>query len=168
MDPFAVFALTVGMVIAASQQAAVMEQYAARARAVQPQITQPMAEALPVAYALATPAAPPVPGWIPGAAVGAQIGALASAANPVVRCGGRACGVGYDPRPVIAGALIGGLIGQVASTPPPVVHAQVLEAQPIASRRSHASTREFTDHWQAFMQPSVSRSAEPATGGRTR
>jgi len=32
MDPFAIFALTVGMAIAASQQAAVMEQYAARGR----------------------------------------------------------------------------------------------------------------------------------------
>ena len=158
MDPFAVFALTVGMVIAASQQAAVMEQYAAHARAVQPQIAQPVAEAFPVAYAVATPSAPPVPGWIPGAAVGAQIGALASAANPVVRCGGgRACGVGYDPRPVIAGAMIGGLIGQAASTPPPIVYAQVLQAQPIANRGNRASTREFTDHWQAFMQPSVGK-----------
>lgn len=158
MDPFAVFALTVGMVIAASQQAMVMEQYAARAA--QPPFAQAAPDTPPVAYVAAAPYAAPVPGWIAGAAVGSQIGAMASAANPVLRCSGRACGVGYDARPVIAGAIIGGLAGHAASTPPPVVHARAPEPQTIAGRGSHASSREFTDHWQAFMQPSAGKRSQ--------
>lgn len=147
MDPFVPLALTFGMIVAASQQAAIMEQYAAYGRQ---------------AHAVA-PAAPPVPGWVQGAAVGSQVGAMASAANPLVHCRGRACGVGFDPRPVIAGAVIGGLIGHAASTTPPVAYADAdaaASAEP-PSTRSSASSREFTDHWQRFMQPSVGRSARP-------
>lgn len=159
MDPFAVFALTVGMVITASQQAMVMEQYAARAAA-QPQLAHAVPEAPPVAYVAAAPYPAPIPGWVAGASVGAQIGALASAASPVVNCRGRACGVGYDSRPVIAGALIGGLVGHAASAPPAVVYARVPEPQPVARRGASGSSREFTDHWQAFMQPSAGRRAQ--------
>lgn len=146
MDPFAAFALTFGMIVAASQQAAIMEQYAAHGRQ---------------AYAVA-PAPPPVPGWVQGAAVGSQVGAMASAANPVVHCRGRACGVGFDPRPVIAGAVIGGLIGHAASMPPPVAYIPAAAPAEPASTRDSASSREFTDHWQRFMQPAVGRSARPA------
>lgn len=155
MDPFAAFALTIGMVIAASHQAAVMEQYAARAPAVHARMVQAQPDSYPVAYVAGAPVAAPVPGWVAGAAVGSQIGALASAANPVVRCGGRACGIGYDAAPVIAGAVIGGLIGHAATTPPPVVYARPAEPPPIASGASSAAARQFTDHWQAFMQPSA-------------
>jgi len=113
-----------------------------------------------VAYVPVALAPAPMPGWIAGAAVGSQVGALVSASNPVTRCGGRACGVGFDPRPVVAGALIGGLIGHAATTPAAAVRAPV-EVAPMA-RRSSSASREFTDHWQNFMQPSVGRSAEPA------
>lgn len=158
MDPFAAFALTVGMVIAASQQAAVMEQYAARARYAQAAAAPPAWEPAPVAYAPLAPVPPPVPGWAAGAAVGSQVGALVSASNPVVRCGGRACGAGLDPRPVVAGAVIGAVIGQAASYPPAVVAQAAGPAAP-APRGDPAATRAFQDHWQSFMQPSVSRSS---------
>jgi len=160
MDPFAIFALTVGMAIAASQQAAVMEQYAARGRYAQPVVAQPAWEPAPVAYVPVAPAPAPVPGWVAGAAVGSQVGALVSASNPIVRCRGRACGMGFDPRPVVAGAVIGGLIGHAATTPPPAVALAAVEAAPVA-RRSPSASREFTDHWQNFMEPSVSRAAAP-------
>jgi hypothetical protein len=42
-----------------------------------------------------------------------------------------------------------------APAPMPVARAP-LEATPIA-RRSTSASREFTDHWQNFMQPSASR-----------
>jgi len=167
MDPFAAFALTFGMIAAASHQAAVMEDYA-RARHAPMVVAQPAWEPAPLAYYVPVASVPPpVPGWAAGAAVGAQVGALASAANPVLRCGGRACGVGFDPAPVLAGAVIGGLIGHAASTPP-VVAAVPPSPPPAAPRRSSADSREFTRHWQEFMQPAVPRSAEhPAsrTGG---
>lgn len=159
MDPFAAFALTFGMMIAASQQAAVMEQYAARTRYAYPVATEPAWENAPVAYVPAAAAPAPIPGWVAGAAVGTQVGALVSASNPTLRCRGRACGAGYDPVPVIAGAVIGGLVGHAATTPPPV--RVPIEVTP-AARRSSSSSREFTDHWQDFMQPSVSRSAAPS------
>lgn len=41
MDPFVPVALTFGMLVAASQQAAIMEQYAARARYAPPAVVQP-------------------------------------------------------------------------------------------------------------------------------
>ncbi len=50
MDPLLPFALTLGMVIAASQQAAVMEQYAARARHPQAVVAQPAWEQPPLTY----------------------------------------------------------------------------------------------------------------------
>lgn len=158
MDPFAIFALTFGMAIAASQQAAVMEQYAAHARYAQV-VAQPAWGPAPLAYVPVAPAPTPVPGWVAGAAVGSQVGARVSASNPVIRCGGRACGVSFDPRPVVAGAVIGGLIGHAATTPPAAVRAPV-EVTPMA-RRSSSASREFTDHWQNFMEPSVNRAAAP-------
>lgn len=163
MDPFVPLALTFGMIVAASQQAAIMEQYAAHSRharaATEP---APAWGQVPIVSVPVATAPPPVPGWVAGAAVGSQIGALASAGNPVVHCRGRACGVGFDPRPVIAGAVIGGLLGHAASTPPPLAYvAPAAPAEPPSTQGS-ASSREFTDHWQRFMQPSVSRAAGPA------
>lgn len=160
MDPFLPIALTFGMIVAASQQAAVIEQYAARARQGQTAVAQPVWEAPPVAYVSVPPVPAPVPGWVAGATVGSQVGALVGAANPVTHCGRRACGAGLDPRPVVAGAVIGGLIGHAASQPP-VVMAHAPSLAPPRHGNSAAS-RAFQDHWQNFMQPSVSRSADGA------
>ena len=46
----------------------------------------------------------------------------------------------------------------------PVVAQPAWEPAPLAPapRHSPAASRAFQDHWQNFMQPSVSRSAEPA------
>ena len=101
MDPLLPFALTLGMVIAASQQATVMEQYAARARHSQAVVAQPAWEYPPLAYY----PAPPAP-------------ALAEVPMPA------------QPAP--------------------------------AARKDSSAARNFTAHWQSFMQPSISRSAPPA------
>lgn len=151
MDPFAIFALTFGMAIAASHQAAIMEHHAARAQYPYQAMALPAWESAPLAY----PPPAPVPGWLAGAHLGSQVGALASASNPVIRCRGRGCGVGFDPRPIVAGAVIGGLVGHAASQPPAIV---VQAAEPPPAPRSNPwASRAFQDHWQNFMQPSASR-----------
>ena len=61
MDPLLPFALTFGMVIAASQQAAVMEQYAARARHPQASVAQPTWCPPPAVDCPAAAAVPVVP-----------------------------------------------------------------------------------------------------------
>ena len=156
MDPLAVFALGVAT-IAAANHATVMQQYAASAQYAYAAPAPPAWETAPVAYVPVAPAPAPFPGWVAGADVGAHIGALAAASSPTIRCRGRACGVGYDPRPVIAGAVIGGLIGQAASMPPPrVAYGTAIATAPApapAPRGDPAASRAFVDHWQNFMEP---------------
>ena len=157
MDALFLFALSFATIVVANN-AALAQHYAAHAQYAYPVEGQLAWEAVPAAYPPLTPHPAPVPGWIAGAAVGSHVGAMVSASNPMIQCGRRACSVGYDPRPVIAGALIGGLIGHAASMPPAY---QALPADVAPPRRSSASSSDsIVDHWQNFMEPSVSRSAE--------
>lgn len=154
MDPLLPFALTLGMIIAASEQAAIMERYAAHAHEARPMMVPPATELAPVPLA-AAPAPAPMPGWVAGAALGSQVGAALSAANPVVRCRGRRCDAGLDPAPIVAGAVIGGIVGQATSAR--VVHAAPGPAVEEPRHRSATSSLDFTRHWQEFMQPSGRR-----------
>ena len=164
MEAFALFALTLGAI--AANNAAVVEHYYGHygypAQYAQSVAVQPGWETPPAVYVPVAPARAAVPGWVAGAEVGSHVGAMVSASRPMIRCGGRACATGYDPRPVIAGALIGGLIGYAASTPPalPTYWAEVASVP----RSSASSSREFVEHWQNFMDPSVSRSTAPLPG----
>lgn len=157
MDALSLFALSFATIVAASN-ASLAQHYAAQAQYSDPAVGQPAWEAVPAAYPPVATHAAPVPGWIAGAAVGSHVGAMVSASNPMIHCGRRACGVGYDPRPVIAGAVIGGLVGH-AATMPPAFHALPADLAP-ARRSSVSSSDSIADHWQNFMEPSVSRSAQ--------
>ena len=155
MDALSLFVLSFAAIVAANN-AALTQHYAAQAQYSYPAAGQPAWEAVPAAYPPVPPY--PAPGWIAGAAVGSHVGAMVSASNPMIHCGRRACGVGYDPRPLIAGAVIGGLVGHAASTPP-AFHALPADLAP-ARRSSASSSDSIANTWQNFMEPSVGRSGE--------
>jgi hypothetical protein len=164
MEAAVFFTMMLGAI--AANNATVMEryygQYGYPAQYAQPVAVQSGWETPPAVYVPVAPARASVPGWVAGADVGSHVGAMVSASGPMIRCGGRTCAMGYDPRPVIAGALIGGLIGHAAATPPvpPTYRANVAPVP----RSSSSSSREFVEHWQNFMDPSVSRSTAPLPG----
>jgi hypothetical protein len=128
MEGFAAFILALGM-MAAAQDA----QY----RAAQAY------HAHPIAYARAgySPAVvyAPVPSPLP------VMGALA----------GGLVGAGGGAPAVVIGATAGGLIGHAMSMPQ-VAYVAWADIPP-APRRSSASTEQFIDRWQSFMEPAARR-----------
>lgn len=128
MEGFAAFILGLGIMAAAHD---------AQYRAAQAYYATPVAHA----HAGYSPAVvyAPVPSPLP--VMGAVAGGLAGA-------GGGAPGV-------VFGATAGGLIGHAMSMPQ-VVHVAPADLPP-APRRSPASTEQFIERWQGFMEPTPRR-----------